>query len=518
MKRIKVKATQSRMDQFTNRKSGFKWSHRAVTLALLFGAVVSIVAQGRSPSLAGAVEARNSARTSKLLSSQIDVNIPQVDGMTALHWAAYHDNWELGKRLLDLGANASAQNRYGITPLYLACVNGNAKLVRALLESGADPNTTTSGGETVLMTAARTGDIGAVTSLINAGAEIDAKERNGQTAAMWAAAEGHSDVIEALLSAGADFQSPLEKSGYTPFFFAVREGRTEVMRMLLKAGGSINAVMKPSKSGGKLPKKGTSPLLLAAENGHYDLAVELLNAGADTNDDRSGYTLLHSLTWIRKPDIGESAEGDPKPRGSGRRNSDQFIRELVERGADVNARLKKGRRAGRGRVSVIGATPFFLASDRADLAYMKLLVELGADPLIPNEDGTTPLMVAAGIGSTAPEEEAGSEAECLAAVKYLVSLGADINTVDSNGETAMHGAAYKNIPSMAEYLHELGADIRIWNTKNALNRTPLLIAEGYRPGNFKPSFATVDAITAVMLANGVKPPTGPKPKHTNYAD
>ena len=98
MKRIKVKATQSRMDQFTKRKSGFKWSHRAVTLALLFGAVVSIVAQGRSPSLAGAVESRNSARTSKFLSNQIDVNIPQVDGMTALHWAAYHDNWELGKR------------------------------------------------------------------------------------------------------------------------------------------------------------------------------------------------------------------------------------------------------------------------------------------------------------------------------------------------------------------------------------------------------------------------------------
>jgi ankyrin repeat protein len=127
-------------------------------------------------------------------------------------------------------------------------------------------------------------------------------------------------------------------------------------------------------------------------------------------------------------------------------------------------------------------------------------------------------MVAAGIGSTAPEEEAGSEAECLAAVKYLVSLGAQINTVDANGETAMHGAAYKNIASMAVYLHEQGADIQIWNTKNALGRTPLLIAEGYRPGNFKPSFATVDAITTVMLANGIKPPTGPKPKHTNYAN
>lgn len=211
------------MDQFTNRKSGFKWSHKAVTLALLFGAIVSIVAQGKSPSLAGAVEARNPARTSKLLSNQIDVNVPQVDGMTALHWAAYHDNWELGQRLLDLGANASAQNRYGITPLYLACVNGNAKLVRMLIESGADPDTTTSGDETVLMTAARTGDIGAVTSLINAGAEIDAKERNGQTAAMWAAAEGHSDVIQALLSAGAIFNRPWRDLDTRPSFLLLEK-------------------------------------------------------------------------------------------------------------------------------------------------------------------------------------------------------------------------------------------------------------------------------------------------------
>ena len=333
---------------------------------------------------------------------------------------------------------------------------------------------------------------------------------------MWAAAEGRADVVGALLGAGADFQSPLEKSGYTPFLFAIRAGKTDVVRLLLDAGADINAVMMPANSGGRLPKKGTSPLLLAVENGHYDLAIELLDAGADPNDDRSGYTILHTITWIRKPDFGESTAGDPAPQGSGRRNSIQFTRELVERGADVNARLEKGRRAGRGRVSVIGATPFFLAADRADLPYMKLLVELGADPLCPNEDGTTPLMVAAGIGSTAPEEEAGSEDECLAAVKYLVSLGAEIDTVDANGETAMHGAAYKNIPSMAQYLHELGADIRIWNTKNKLGRTPLLIAEGYRPGNFKPSFATVDAITAVMLASGVKPPTGPKPKHTNY--
>jgi ankyrin repeat protein len=487
-------------------------------IVLVLGSLFAHAAQADGDSLADAVESGDSARISKLLASQIDVNIPQVDGMTALHWAAHHDDWELAKKLLDLGASASAQNRYGIAPLYLACLNGNESLVRGLLELGADPNTAIRGGETALMTASRTGKVGAVTALINVGAEIDAKERKGQTAIMWAAAEGHVEVVRALLDAGADFRSALKRSGYTPFFFAIREGRTEVVRMLLEAGADVNAVMNHKRSEGKLPKKGTSPLLLTVENGHYDLAIELLDAGADPNDDRSGYNPLHTLTWIRKPDIGESADGDPAPQGSGRRNSIQFIRELVERGADVNFRLKKGRRAGKGHVSVIGATPFFLAADRADLAYMKLLVELGADPFIPNEDGCTSLLVAAGVGSFAPEEEAGSEAECLVAVQYLVSLGADINTVDANGETAMHGAAYKNIASMAEYLHELEADIRIWNTKNALGWTPLLIAEGYRPGNFKPSFETVDAITAVMLANGVKPPTGPKPKHTNYAN
>ncbi len=488
-------------------------------LILLAGFGFNIPAQAGNALVADAIEAKDSARTSRLLASKPDVNAAQVDGMTALHWAAFHDHAELGRKLLKLGANAKAKNRYGITPLYLACLNGNGSLVRSLLESGADPDSSINGGETALMTASRTGKIGAVVALIKAGAKTDVKERNGQTAIMWAAAEGHTEVVDALLTAGADFKTPLEDSGYTAFLFAVREGQTEVVRLLLKAGADINAVMNPGKTKGKSPKKGTSPLLLAVENGHYDLAVELLDAGADPNDARSGYTILHSLTWIRKPDIGESASGDPEPQGSGRRNSVQFIRELVKRGADVNARLKRGKRAGKGHVSETGATPFFLASDRADLTYMKLLVELGADPMLPNKDGTTPLMVAAGIGSAAPEEEAGSESECLAAVKYLVSLGAEINTVDANGETAMHGAAYKNLPSMARYLNSVGAEIKIWNTNNALRRTPLLIAEGYRPGNFKPSFETVAAITEVMLANGVKPPTGPKPKHTrDYAN
>lgn len=487
-------------------------------IAIMLVTFSTLALQAEDAALADAIEAKDAARIAELMKADVDINAVQVDGMTALLWATYYDDWKLGGQLLKRGADATAENNYGIHPLHLACLNGNPGFVRALLDAGANPNASVYDGETALLTAARTGDAESVRLLIVAGANVDAKERNGQTAAMWAAAAGHKEVVQVLIDAGADFDTPLKRSGFTPFFFAVREGQTGVVRLLLANGADVNLVMHPENSGGKRPRKGTSPLILAIENGHYDLAMELLDAGADANDERSGFTPLHTLTWIRKPDIGESADGDPEPQGSGRRNSFQFIRELVAGGADVNARLSRGRKAGGARVGTRGATPFFLAADRADLEYMKLLVELGADPMIPNEDGTTPLMVAAGIGSSAPEEEAGNEAECLAAVKYLVSLGADVNTVDENGETAMHGAAYKNIPAVVYYLDEQGADINLWNTKNDLNRTPLLIAEGYRPGNFKPSFETVEAITEVMLANGVKPPTGPKPKHTNYAD
>ena len=153
-----------------------------------------------------------------------------------------------------------------------------------------------------------------------------------------------------------------------------------------------------------------------------------------------------------------------------------------------------------------GATPFLLASKTADLPYMKLLVELGADPLLANKDGCTPLMAAAGIGTLAPDEEAGTEPEALAAVEYLLSLGADVNTVDKNGETAMHGAAYKSLPKMVQLLADKGAKIDVWNRKNKYGWTPLMIAEGFRPGNFKPSAETIEAIHRVMRAAGVTPP------------
>jgi uncharacterized protein len=474
-------------------------------LALWF-LVAGASTAGVDPQLADAAETMDRATLRSLLARRVDVNSPQIDGMTALHWAANHDDLETAKLLIAAGANVKAENRYGFTPLSLACQNGNTALVELLLQAGADANTSVRGGETVLMTAARTGKIGPVKALLSRGADVQAKERRGQTALMWAAADGHAAVVESLIEAGADFRTPLSDSGFSPLCFAVREGKTEAVRTLLKAGADVNEAMQPRKTSGKSPRRGMSPLILAVENGHFDLAVLLLEAGADPNDQRSGFTALHTMTWVRKPNRGDGDDGDPAPIGSGNLNSLQFVRKLVEHGADVNARLKTGK-SGRGQLSRVGATPFLLAAATDDAPLMRLLVELGADPLLGNADNATPLMAAAGLGTLAPTEEAGTEPEALEAVQFLLDIGADVNTADKNGETAMHGAAYKNLPKMVELLAAKGAKAEVWNRKNKYGWTPLLIAQGYRPGNFKPSFETIAALHRVMLASGVTPPT-----------
>lgn len=441
-----------------------------------------------------------------------EVHAPQADGTTALHLAVHDDDLAKAQQLIRTGADAKVANRYGVTPLSLACLNGNGAMVELLLKAGADPNATLPGGETPLMTASRTGKVAAVRALLSHGAKVDAKEeRRGQTAIMWAAAEGHAEVVKALIDAGADYRARLA-SGFTPFLFAVREGKTDVVKVLLKAGINVNEsvqhqltqVRNPGQAHGG-PRTGVSALILAVANAHYELASFLLDQGADPKVADPGYTALHVISWVRKPGGGDN---DPAPRGSGSMTSLEMVKKLVEHGADINARMTKKLGVGLTSLNTVGATPFLLAARTADSELMRYLASLGADPLIPNADGSTPLIAAAGLGTRSPGEDAGTEPEVIEALRVALELGNNIDAVDKNGETAMHGAAYKNLPGAVQFLADKGANIAVWNQKNKQGWTPLTIAEGHRFGNFKPSPDTIAAFKRVMIAAGVPPVSG----------
>lgn len=452
---------------------------------------------------ADAAEKRDFDEVRTLIEQGADVNAAQADGMTALHWAVYHDAPEAAKLLVEAGADVEVTNRYGVAPLSLACQNGNRELVELLLAAGADPNSSLPGGETALMTAARTGRLAPVELLIARGADVNAQEHKKQTALMWAAADGHAQVVDALIAAGAEVNARL-RSGFTALFFAVRDGRSAVTRRLLDAGCDVNEVMRTHQASrfGRDPMRVT-PLLLAVENGHFELAAQLLAAGADPNAQPAGFTALHAITWVRKPIRGD---GDPPPRGSGKYSSLDMVRLLADAGADVNARFRRGK-SELGRFTYTGSTPFLLAAQASDVPLMKLLVQLGADPKLPNADGTTPLLAAAGVGALGDgDESAGTEEESIAATKFLLELGADIDAVDQNGETVMHGAAYQSRADLAKLLVENGANVDVWNHENRAGWTPLVIALGYRPGNFRPSPTTIAAIEEPMIAAGATLP------------
>ena len=480
----------------------------AYFFAIAFSA--TCLAEGSSgAALADAAQGQDKQAVLALLAKHADVNAAQPDGTTALHWASYNDDAEIARVLLRAKANPKTANRYGVTSLSLACTNGSAKMIGLLLDAGADVNAALPGGETALMTASRTGVADAVQVLLIHGAKVDAKEdKRGQTALMWAAAEGNAAAVELLLKAGADLHAKVG-SGFTPLLFAVREGRIGVARVLLKAGADVNETIQASTGKGRIaaaPRAGTSALILATANAHYELASFLLDAGADPNAIGPGYTALHVITNMRKPGVGDN---DPAPDGSGNMTSLEMVRKLLSKGANINARMTKKVNLGLTSLNTAGATAYFLAAKTADAELMRALAALGADTSIPNEDNSTPLMAVAGLGTRSPGEDAGTESEVVEALQAALHLGAKIDAVDNNGETAMHGAAYKNHPLAVLFLASKGAKIEIWNKKNRFGWTPLRIAEGYRFGNFKPSPDTIAAFHKVMQERGVAPVSEP---------
>ena len=474
-------------------------------IALLF--VISTEAAGAVPvRLIDAVKAADRDAIRTLLQQRVDVNAGEADGTTALHWAARANDLQAADMLLRAGANVKLANRYGVTPLHLASTNGNAAMIELLLKAGADPNSALPEGETALMTAARSGSVDAVNTLVARGADVNRKEAwRGQNALMWAAAEGHAEFIRALVAHGADIRAR-SNGGFTPLLFAVREGKIPAVKALLEAGAALNESL-PTRRGGETPaadaEPGLNAFMLAVGNAHYELATFLLDKGADPNSAPLGFTALHQITWLRRPGSGDN---NPAPQGSGNMDSLEFVRKLVAHGANVNARATK-----QARINVTvqfrttGATPFLLACRTADIPLMRLLLELGADPLQPNDYGTTPLLAAAGVGTNSAEEEPGTEAEILEAVKLVLAQGGNVNDVDKNGNTAMHGAAHKRAPSVIRLLAEKGAKIEIWNQPNNAKQTPLQVAEGVRVGlNIRSHAPSAEAIREVMAAAAKK--------------
>lgn len=484
-----------------------------LVIALLASAALPAAAPDSR--LAEAMKSKDTVLAGKLLKQGADVNGAEADGSTALHWAAHLDDSQTLRQLIQAGANVNAANQLGVTALSLACINGNSSIVDSLLKAKADPNAASSEGETVLMTCARTGKVDAVKLLLVAGAKPNTKETwKGQSALMWAAAEGHVEASKMLLEFGADLRAR-STAGFTALLFAAREGHIEVARALLKAGASVNESLPANtrvRRGGVAESEGNangpSAMHLAVANAHFELAAMLLDAGADANAAGPGWTALHTVTWVRRPGTGSNA---PAPPGSGNMGSLDIVKKLVAKGADVNARMTRRSTAGLSSLNMVGATAFLMAARTGDAELMRLLAKLGADPLIPNSEKTTALMVAAGVGTRSPGEDAGEEKEALEAVKAALELGNDVNAIDANGETAMHGAAYKHLPSVAQYLTDHGAKVQVWNGKNSHGWTPLRIAVGVHRGmNLRSSAETAAVLTKVMKAAGVSTEVEPE--------
>jgi ankyrin repeat protein len=451
--------------------------------ALLLAAVA---VSGADTRVVDAVKAGDRATVATLLQGKTDVNEPEADGTTALDWAVRADDAQLVDQLLKAGANVQAANRYGITPLYLACQNGSAAMIEKLLKAGADANGTVTEGETALMTASRTGNPDAVKILLDHGAAVDAKESwHGETALMWAAAEGHPEAIRMLIEHGASVEArsnqnqwarqttsePREKwlplGSLTPLMFAARQGCLECVKILADAKADISAG----------DPDGISVMVLAIINGHYDVADYLINKGANVNAaDKTGRTALYSAVDFHMP----PQDNRPAPREiDSSVPSFTLIQDLVAHGANVNAQLKAQQpyraKLDRGDDTMLttGTTPLLRAAKGGDVEAVKFLLEHGADPKLATRSGINPLMAAAGLG-TKEEDTTGrfkTEAQIMETIGLCLTAGADVNAVDSRGQTALIGAAEKGYDKVIQFLADHGAklDLKDKQGKTALD-------------------------------------------------
>ena len=463
----------------------------AVALAAIWTLIpCSIASLGAAGTpLIDAVRSRDADRVRSLVKGRADVNAPQGDGSTALHWAVHLDDAVLVDYLIESGARVDPANDLGVTPLYISCTNRNGGLTERLLNAGANANAVLPNGETVLMNCARTGSAQGVRALLAKGARVNDKEStHDQTALMWAAAQGQSEAVAALVKAGADLRArsrvyeqtvtsevtqragreelnyTVPRGGMTPLLFAARSGDVETARILVDAGADKNEALPD----------GTPPLTLAAYSGHTGVATLLLEKGADPNAAEVGFTALHAA--ILRRDI-------------------QLLRTLLTFKANPSARMTKGtpmRRTSQDfdlPVIYLGATPFALAARYLETEMVRELAKAGADITVPLADGATPLMLAVGHGFQNNLDRRGlsivdggkleGEDRVIDTVTALLELGADVNATRKGGETALHVATVRGYNQAIKLLTGKGASV---NARNANGQTALgLIASREKP-------------------------------------
>jgi ankyrin repeat protein len=497
--------------------------------------LVGALALGRQPALAAtpdstliaAVKAGDHQAIHALLKTRgVDVNAAQVDGTTALHWAAHGGDLDTVKGLIAAGARVQVVNRYGIAPLWLAAEEGHNRVVEALLRAGADPNTERGdSGETVAMCAARAGQAEVLKRLIAFGADVNARDKiRSQSALIWAAGEGHAAAVRVLADAGADLEAR-SSSEMTPLMFGIRSGDIATARELLDQGADLTA------SG----SDGTTPLSLAILNANWEMAAFLVDRGADANgNDPVHGRPLQVLAFVRRAENRGLAAVLPR-RPSGNISAIALANALVAHGARVNDRIdwKSANHTPPHlsmpfffTISYVGATPLFIAAKNCDLELMKFLIANGADPQIPTAQMITPLLAAAGVGHSGGESPE-TEQDALEAVAFLRDLGGDLNDVSDfgarppaadaggqgqglrrgsalDGAGVLHGAVSREAPELVKWLIAHGAPL---DKKNKAGQTALDSLYGI---GFNTTRATRDAMAEAlrdaMVAKGLPVP------------
>jgi len=411
-----------------------------------------------------------------MIDAGVVVNRASADGTTALHWAAYYGELELAQRLIRAEADPDTRNDYGSSPLGEAATKGDLEMISLLLEAGADADSANPEGQTALMAVARTGNIAAAKLLLDKGADINAVEGwGGQSALHWAAARKHPEMVKFLIANGAEVDvrgidrnwerrvtseprmKDMKTGGFTPLLYAARENCIACVNALLNAGADIN---KPDPDN-------VSPLILALVNMRYDLAMNLIERGAEINQwDYFGRTPLYAAVDTHLVP-GRSNRGDlPAVE---KYTAYDVAKQLLEKGANPNLSLKLYPPAreivyDRGNdfnVMNTGATPIQHAAYMGDTEMMKLLLEHGADWSQPNAYGVTPMIARTSKSTNENTRSSGkTELDVMQGLDVLLKAGADLNQKGGRfGETPLHTSARMNWSVVVSFLVENGADL-----------------------------------------------------------